>query len=223
MISTYEMRQISRRYVRDALQASGLNTDDFASACRIKCAKQMRDYIAGVVCPTVDRMLLMHKASGIRPDDYGLPLLKCNALTEEMRQGIRNGHAQAEFVKATQCDKNIINALVNGNGVTLASVMKFVEAWEKYNVPALISDPEFAASTIRKAPKTRSEKEHHWIERVWGGLAESAKQIRNGFWIWFSDSIYRLELELISDDLYEFRGIVNSTGEISTRREVHIA
>ena len=80
----------------------------------------------------------------------------------EMRQCIRNGHAQAEFVKATQCDKNIINALVNGNGVTLASVMKFVEAWEKYNVPALISDPEFAKSLARKAPKTRSEKELHW-------------------------------------------------------------
>lgn len=223
MISVYEQRELCSRFVRDALNTSNMSVEDFVAACGIKNAHQMNDYLRGSVCPTVSRIMIMHKLTGLRPDDYGMPLIRGEQLVEEMRSYVRCGHSQAEFVKATRCDKNIINALINGGSVTMNSVYKFVEGWQKYNVPTLINDPEFAEMLIRKGPVTRSDKELRWIKQIWGGLAESAKQIREGFWVWFSESLYKLELEHISDDLYEFRGIFNATGDVSTRREVHIA
>lgn len=216
-------RDRCRKYVAAAFEASGMDHQQFADACHISSKRCLLEYMRGNACPGMGCLSTMYKLTGICPDDYGIPIIGAEKCAEEMRALVKQGHTLAEFIKATRLDKVVISHIVEGKSVSLASMINFEEAWRKYNVPQRICDPEFIASVKRDRPITRTDKEFSWIERVWGCIAESAKQIRDGFWIWQTDSIYDLELELVSGDTYEFRGIYKATGEISTRREIHIS
>lgn len=223
MISAYEQRERCKQYVRAALDASNMSRADFAAACGMKSVASVRNYICGSVCPYAERIASIYAATGVKPEDYGLNVMRGMECAEEMRELFKAGHTMSELAKATRMNRATISRLIDNDSASIATILTLEEAWRAYNVPERINDPEFAASVATKTPQTRTERELHWIERVWGVLAETAKSIRDGFWTWQSATLYNFELELITDDLYEFRAIRASSGDISTRREVHIA
>lgn len=204
-------RESSQKYVRAAFAASGLTRQDFARKCGIHSDKSIKDYLNGSNCPNVERLIAMYNFTGIVPDDYGMPLLEALDCVDQMRDMFTKGRAISEFAKATRLNHRIIGRLIDGESVTLMSVMKFRAGWMNEPIPER-SDEQVAGTS----------KELRWINAMWKTLAKTAQEIRKGLWIWYSDSLFRMELEHIADDRYIFRSIERETEKIFTIREVQI-
>lgn len=216
------LRKHCQAYVRAAVESSGLSRREFANKSGDYTEYALAKYINGTNCPGLERLLAMYNLTAVAPDDYGLPLLDALDCVDQMRDMFVKGRSVSYFVKATGMRKDVIENLIEFRAVSLKSILKFRDIWIKKNIPRRIEDGVFLPTMRFNADDSRSERELHWIETMWKSLAKTAQQIRDGFWIWYTDSLFRLELEHIADDRYTFRSVIRKNEQIFTSREVQI-
>lgn len=225
-ISEADMRKLSAKYMTAAFEASGLERKAFCLECGLPYSKSLKSYMRGQLCPSVDKLLRVYDVTGLRPDTFGIPLLHALELAQRMRQLFREGHTMSEFVKALYpLSRLLCGKILANEPVVMHSLAKFEFYWMQNDVENLIANPEFQQSCAKSAPRNiiRRDFEREYIRKAWGALAENAREIRPGLWEWETEEIYRMELEHLEAEIYEFRSYYKPTNELSTKREVRIA
>lgn len=226
LITDSELRLRCSKYVAAALDVFGGDKQKLARNASIPSAKYINDYLHGRWNPSTERLFNINHCSKVSPDDYGIPLFKATRYAERMRELFRQGHTVSEFEAALNpLDSSIIDKLLADVLPSALSLVKFSQLWEDNAVEALLKNPEFCIRLQRteKAPVLRRDLEMNYIKRNWGACAETAREIKAGVWEWFTESMYRLELEQLEGCLYEFRGFNINTGNLVAKREVIIA
>lgn len=218
---TQYTREHASAYVRDALNRSGLSRKAFAEKCEI-APKAMNDYLRGKYAPALERIFAIYRLTGIPPDDYGIPVLNALECVMHMRALWRKGRNITSLAKELQIEKWIIGKLVDGSAVSLNSLLRFREAWVKNRVWERSELPQPRPEKPEMPAKSRQKREYDWIKRIWTSLAKNAKEVSDGFWVWYSNSLFRMELERKKEGTYIFRSITIATNEIYTQREVQI-
>jgi hypothetical protein len=224
-VSDSIVRQRTARYVAAVLEASGMNFNELKRAIGGTCSNHIKGYVAGKYSPSVEKILRMYGLTDINPDDYDLPIMAALDCVERMREMFRKGHTVSEFSKALRpLDYKVVGKLIGGQMVTTLTLLRFQYYWHANNAEKLVQGAAFRESCAKKdsAKLQRDDAEYQYIARHWGALAETAREIRSGLWEWFTDTLYRMELEHLQDNIYEFRAFLKTTGELSVKREVTI-
>ncbi len=219
------VRQRTSRFVAAVLEASGMNFYELKKAIGGTCSDHIKGYVNGKYSPSVEKILRMYDVTGVSPGAFNLPIMEALKCVERMREMFRQGYTVSEFSKALRpIDYKIVGKLIGGQMVTTVTLLRFHHYWHANDVENLVQDAAFRESCNKKdAPKPyRNEAEFQYILKHWGVLAENAREIRSGLWEWFTDSLYRMELEHLQDSIYEFRAFCKTTGELSVKREVNI-
>lgn len=224
-VSDSIVRQRTARFVAAVLETSGLTYNELKKAIGGTCSGHIRGYIEGKYSPSVEKIQRMQELASINPDAFDLPIADALKCVERMRELFRQGHIVSEFSKALRpLDYKMIDKLIGGQMVTTLSLLRFRYYWFANNVEKLVQDAAFRATCIKKDNPNphRNEAEYQYIAKHWGVLVETAREIRSGLWEWFTDSIYRMELEHLCGNIYEFRAFLKATGDLSVKREVNI-
>lgn len=226
LVTDSVVRQRTAKFVTAVLEASKMNANELKKAIGATGSGHIYGYMSGKFSPSIEKMISMYELTGINPAAFGLPIVDAMKCVERMRDMFREGHTISEFSKALRpiCS-GVISKLIGGHMVTAITLLRFHYYWYANNVEKLVQDIEFRASCIRKEPskQRKNEVEFQYILKHWGALSESAHENSSGLWEWFTDSLYRMELERLHGNTYEFRAFLKATGDISVKREVIIA
>ena len=219
------VRKRTSRYVSAVLDAEDMSFMKFKKAIGVASNKHINEYVAGIYAPTVDKILRMYEVTGVSPGAFNLPIINALKCAERMSEMIREGYTVSEFMKALQpTHRQVVGKLIEGQSVTTVSLLRFHYYWHTNDVENLVKDPTFRESCARKQepPHRHPDAEYKYIVNTWGSLGQTAREIRKGLWEWFTDSLYRMELEHLHDNIYEFRAFLKSTDKLSVKREVTI-
>lgn len=227
MLTPVQQRELSGNYVRAALQISGLDAQRMERR-GILPAWVVNDYLRGAYCPSVERLLKIQDVTGVSPDDYGLPVNEGMQRLQDMRKLWRDGHTISEIAYITGIPAKTVNRTLDRNDPTLKTLLRLVEAWREKNIDEYINTPEFAeefkhARTAGCILDFRAEREKSYIRSAWGPImADEAVRTSEGRWEWYTETLYKITLEMISGTLYRLRVHSMRDGGLSLEREVII-